>query len=490
MWVRGFLAGSTMEYPDRHPLPSSSLHRGRLRLGFGAAVVLLLLLGVTSIFSLHSIIEVKDAVISQHSMELIDLEKLRLASAWEIASSRAFLLTGDADFLSQANGARCDFRTILGKLTREDPSPTDRNSLDGIGRAEDAYRSAMTGTIALRKEGEPLSNLISRFEEVVRPNRQKLRTAFDDFTHREETLLNEGLHASDRAAHRTMLIMSGFGVGSLLLAGGLFFLAQRTLDGLAQNERRLEDLNQHLDGLVRARTADLEATLNEQEAFAYTIAHDLRAPLRSITGFSQLLIEEEKNRISPMGRDYAERVNQSARRLDLLIQGLLAYSQLSRQEIVLAPVDLQANVDKACDTLRQSIADRKAHVEVQGPLPRVQAHELALSRVLENLISNAIKFVEPGVPPRVVIRAQGRGEWVRIWVEDNGIGIAPKHHDRIFGVFERLHPPEEYPGTGIGLAIVRRAVERMGGTSGVDSEPGKGSRFWFELKPAEAPILP
>jgi signal transduction histidine kinase len=135
--------------------------------------------------------------------------------------------------------------------------------------------------------------------------------------------------------------------------------------------------------------------------------------------------------------------------------------------------------------LDADIRDRHADVAVERPLPDVTGHRLILAQVGTNLMTNALKFAAPGAPPRVRIRSERRGNRVRLWVEDDGIGVAPEHHDRIFQVFQRLHGPDEYPGTGIGLAIVRRAVERLGGRAGVESEEGRGSRFWVELPAAE-----
>ena len=131
------------------------------------------------------------------------------------------------------------------------------------------------------------------------------------------------------------------------------------------------------------------------------------------------------------------------------------------------------------------LLERRAAVRLEEPLPLVSAHPVLLTQILTNLLSNAIKFMVPGVDPQVRIRAEKSSDGVRLWVEDNGIGIAAEHHERIFRVFERLHLQERYPGTGIGLAIVRRAAERMHGQAGVESEPGKGSRFWVLLKRVE-----
>ncbi len=136
--------------------------------------------------------------------------------------------------------------------------------------------------------------------------------------------------------------------------------------------------------------------------------------------------------------------------------------------------------------LESELRGGDAKISVQEPLPTVLGNETTLAQVVANLLANAVEFIPAGRGPEVRMRAEQRDGHVRLWVEDNGIGIAPEYHERTFRLFERLHRPEEYPGTGIGLAIVRKAVERMGGGVGVESAPGQGSRFWIELRLAEA----
>ncbi len=181
--------------------------------------------------------------------------------------------------------------------------------------------------------------------------------------------------------------------------------------------------------------------------------------------------------------------------MDNLINDLLAYSRVSRAELVLQPVDLSSVVSVALAQVDANLKARGAEVVVEEPLSSVLGHHATLVQVVANLVSNAVKFVAPGVQPHVRLWVEDMGvaaaeigpavpgddAWLRLWVEDNGIGIAPEHQERVFRIFERLHGLETYPGTGIGLAIVRRAMERMDGRAGVESIVGQGSRFWAEL---------
>jgi PAS domain S-box-containing protein len=249
----------------------------------------------------------------------------------------------------------------------------------------------------------------------------------------------------------------------------------------------IRSMNETLERRVEERTAKLGEVFRELDAFASTVAHDLRAPLRAMQGFSQALLEDYGPRLDDTGRGYAARVVEACRRMAAMIEDLLSYSRLSRAEIPLDPVQLEAAVDEVLRALAPDLQARAAEVTVERPLPSVVGHAPTLRRVLSNLVSNAIKFTRPGTAPRLRIRSERRGDVARTWVEDEGIGIAPEHHERIFRVFERLHGPEQYPGTGVGLAIVRKAVERMGGAVGVESREGQGSRFWFDLRLPQLP---
>ncbi|TLY49409.1 MAG: HAMP domain-containing protein, partial [Gemmatimonadetes bacterium] len=249
----------------------------------------------------------------------------------------------------------------------------------------------------------------------------------------------------------------------------------------------VREAQERLEERVRARTRELEERNQELETFAYSISHDLRSPLRAMEGFSHALLEDYSGQLDETGRQHVERVATAARTMDRLIDDLLAYSRLTRSELDLAPIDLGRVLKGSLQQLDAEVRSRNARVDVADSLPAVVAHGPTLTQVLANLLANGIKFVPPGRTPEVRVRAERRdgGGRVRLWVEDNGIGIAPEHHERIFRVFERLHRAADYPGTGIGLAIVRKAMERMGGSVGVESELGRGSRFWIELPPAD-----
>jgi signal transduction histidine kinase len=237
---------------------------------------------------------------------------------------------------------------------------------------------------------------------------------------------------------------------------------------------------------LEKRVAALTEANRELEAFNYSIAHDLRTPLRSMSGFAQAMLEGEGDTLSALGLEYANRITRSAKFMDTLLQDLLTYSRLARTEMVAETIGLDDPVKEILTMMESDIQDQNARVQVISPLGSVSAHPATLKQILGNLIGNGLKFVAPGRVPELKIYSTSFPGRVRIWIEDNGIGVPPEHHEKIFGLFQRLHDNQTYPGTGIGLALVRKGAERMGGHAGLESTPGEGSRFWVDLPVEEA----
>lgn len=234
------------------------------------------------------------------------------------------------------------------------------------------------------------------------------------------------------------------------------------------------------------RNEELEQANRALEAFAYTVTHDLRAPLRNLQGYVRALLEDCSAGLADPCRGYIGSIDQIAVKMDGMIADVLEFSRLARVELLTRKAEVRVAVDEALAMLQSTIDAKAAQVEVAlGPEIAVMAHRQTLVQVLTNLVSNSLKFVAEGTRPQVRIRAERRNSSrIRLWVEDNGIGVDPAQHSRIFEVFQRLHGEEKYPGTGIGLALVKKGVERMGGQVGVESAPAKGSRFWIELRSA------
>jgi PAS domain S-box-containing protein len=260
----------------------------------------------------------------------------------------------------------------------------------------------------------------------------------------------------------------------------------RDISARKRTERALaaanDEISRHaaqLEENVADRTARLRETIGELEMFSYSVAHDMRAPLRAMEGFAQMLIEDYGTSLPPEAKDHVAYITSAAARMDLLIQDVLTYTTILHSEMKTSVVDLDVLVRQVIQTYPPLHATGTV-IQIEGLLPKVLGHPAAISQCISNILTNAVKFVAPGTKPNVKIRATENHSYLRLWVEDNGIGIDPKDHKRIFGMFERVS--NEYEGTGIGLAIVRKSIERLRGNVGLESAMGEGSKFWVEFR--------
>ncbi|HUR45707.1 MAG TPA: ATP-binding protein, partial [Candidatus Saccharimonadales bacterium] len=263
---------------------------------------------------------------------------------------------------------------------------------------------------------------------------------------------------------------------------------KETQAALAHTKEELKKYSENLETQVCERTGELRNSMESMEGILYHVAHDLRAPLRAMHGFTNILLRQCSAALDDEGRGYGARISEAASRMDNLIQDLLTYGRLSQTETPSDILELDAEVQVALAMLEPQIHASKAQIRVDSPFPKILANRTLVGEVIINLIGNALKFMPPGIAPAVHIWAEEHDGVVRLSVKDNGIGIAPEYQQKVFGMFQRLHDRKTYPGTGIGLAIVAKGVQRMGGTVGLDSAAGQGSCFWFELPKAQSAL--
>ena len=242
--------------------------------------------------------------------------------------------------------------------------------------------------------------------------------------------------------------------------------------------------NAELEQRVTERTAQLKSSVKSLESFCHSLAHDLRAPLRAIRSFMRVIESDYGEKLDDEGRHMLHRVSAAGQRMDALINDMLTLSRVSQAEVPLGLVDVARVAAQAVEDLREEIQTTRAELKLAPLEGMVRANPVILRQVIQNYLSNALKYTRKNEAPRIHLWSEKQNNRVRISVKDHGIGIPPQFHDRVFELFKRLHG-SEYPGTGVGLAIAKVGAERMFGQVGVISDNGSGSCFWIELDAAE-----
>jgi signal transduction histidine kinase len=275
---------------------------------------------------------------------------------------------------------------------------------------------------------------------------------------------------------RILVVLALLALQTLFIAGLLIERRRRR-----RARELLDQLNVELEQRVADRTAALIAKSRELESFAYSVAHDLQAPLRGIDGYTRLLLEDHIEQLNEDGRFFVETINEATSEMSQLIEELLNYSRLERSQVKLARIELQPFVNSMVAQKKREAGERKIDFVVNINGGDVLADTSGLTQALRNYLDNAIKFTSKQERAKIEIGADEATDCYVLWVRDNGIGFDMKYHDQIFGIFQRLNSSADYPGTGIGLAIVRKAMERMGGHAWAMSEPGRGSTFFLKI---------
>jgi signal transduction histidine kinase len=246
-------------------------------------------------------------------------------------------------------------------------------------------------------------------------------------------------------------------------------------------KERFHKLNEELEQRVRRRTAELEATNNELEAFTYSVSHDLRAPLRRIDGFANLLVEEHGPQLSDQAVHYLHRVREGTRQMGHLVDDLLNLARLGRKAPSLRVTGLSSIIEAVAGSFKRDAADRAIDWRIH-PLPFVECDPALMEVIFTNLISNAVKYTRPRAQAIIEVGTVEQNGRPVIFVRDNGVGFSMKYADKLFGVFQRLHRAEDFEGTGVGLATVQRIVHKHGGTIWVEAELDKGACFYFTIE--------
>jgi PAS domain S-box-containing protein len=370
-----------------------------------------------------------------------------------------------------------------------------RLTLASIGNA--VVVTSQDGTVSFmnaeaeRMTGWPLRDAKARMlEAIFRIINEETRNPVEDPV---EKVLREGSVVG--LANHTVLISAKGTECPIDVSAAPIFDQARKVAGVVlvfhdatetrQAQKAFRNYSADLERKVLERTSQMERSISDLQAFSYTVSHDLRSPLRAMQAYSQCLVEDYGPVLDDTGRRYLQRISYSAQRLDLLIQDVLTYSRIENDRQAIEPIDLESLTVEIVKNY-PALAQVEGSIEIRRPLARVMGHASGLTQALSNLLANAVKFRSADRACAIVVSTEIGENAVRIWIEDNGIGIAPHDRVRIFKLFEQVDPKAGV-GTGIGLAIVKKAVEKMQGSLGVESVPGEGSRFWIELRKPQQP---
>jgi signal transduction histidine kinase len=462
-----------------------------------------------------ALIAIGRRAVDAHGWELHSQQVLRRAYNVRFAliaaqsSLRGFVLTGNPKFRETCEAAAREVPrdvTALSSFVADNVGQTARVKLmSGAANAFIGFQEMNAALVDRRQREEAAANITRRTGDQLMARFQAVMGQFLD----EEVRLANERHAQASSANHvaSIVVVSGMVLNvaiAVLLAVVFSASINRRLNVLTENALRLTDDRPLLAPLdpgdeiaavdrifhqMAAKLAqaieDLRQANREIEAFSYSVSHDLRAPLRAIDGFSRILEEDHTEHLDAEAKRLLGVVRRNTVMMAQLIDDLLSFSRLARQPIEKADVNMRKLAESTwADVSRDSGVGRNIEF-ILGDLPRASGDTAMLRQVMTNLLSNAVKFTAPRDPARVEFGGESRNGESVYYVRDNGVGFDMRYVDKLFGVFQRLHAATEFEGTGVGLAIVQRVVQRHGGRVWAESTLHQGSNFYFTLKPAE-----
>jgi signal transduction histidine kinase len=462
---------------------------GRLVIWFALASLIVVIMLALSYYNARRLRE-SEVFWVEHGYQIIaELEASYISLREAESDQRTYLINDDEEFLNSLNSAADKFRAQIDQLeslTTDNPAQHARvKKLEALG----IERIDILQTQArLKQEGgaEAVKQEILDGSGIRKMT--EIYSLANEVRHEEESLLAERRARSDVGARNAMLSLGALGAAVMATLAMAYTFISREIIGRRRTEDELRRLNEELEDRVARRTAEIEASNKELEAFSYSVSHDLRAPLRHVASFANLLREHAAASLDETGDTYLRRIVEAANGMGRLIDGLLVFSRLGRMEMSREPVNLKQLTEEAVQELQPEIEGREIIWRI-GELPVVDGNRETLRTVVVNLLSNAIKFTRPRRPAQIEVGCRGArdGEAV-FYVRDNGVGFDMRYAGKLFGVFQRLHRAKDFEGTGIGLANVQRIIMRHWGRVWAEGEVGRGATFYFSLPLWEEPL--
>jgi len=441
----------------------------RTQIGFIASLVLLALVTCVVILAVRGFGSTTRWLAHSHEV-ITELERLSASLAQAEGALRGYISSGDSTYLKERDSALTglDEHLQLAKQLTADNS-----------RQQARLHELESSILQRRKQGDRLIEVAriqglaaaqrASFSEEVRKATLDVNTRIDQLKREENDLLAARRSEDELWANG---LIGAFCILLVTVLATVTWLARRVR---AENRARAR----HVEALDRANL-NLEAANRELESFSYSVSHDLRSPLRAIDGYSLMLEEDYASQLDETGRRYIQTIRGGSQRMAALIDDLLTFSRLSRQALNRQTVDMTMLARRAAAEVLENQPEPKPAVNIPD-LPPVPGDPALLRQVWTNLIGNAVKYSAKSSTPEVLVRAEKEGRQVRYEIQDNGVGFDMKYADKLFGVFQRLHSMDEYPGTGVGLAIVQRIIARHKGAVTAKGERGKGATFGFTL---------
>jgi signal transduction histidine kinase len=461
-------------------------------------IAAIVIVGLNAVFALRALQRLdSNQYLVEHTWEVINQVERIMSSAKDAETgSRGFLLTDDASYLEPYTVAVKELPTELDGLQRLTSDNTSQRERLVMMRAVLEQRLGLLAHgIELRRTGETDSMQALVLSGTGKAQMNRLRELADQAEAEERRLLNirtGDVKASAKRARQTLLLATGLDLILIILMfryfareRGMRMDSEAAASALALSrkeiERKAEEinaLNVTLEERVRQRTAELENTNRELEAFSYSVSHDLRAPLRTIDGFSLALEEDYTDAVDDVGRDYIKRVRAGVQRMGQLIDALLQLSRVTRADITREPIDLSALANNVAANIREENPERVLHITID-PGMKVEADPKLLRVALENLLGNAAKFTSK--IPNPVIHFGWDQEKDAYFIRDNGAGFDMHYSAKLFNAFNRLHGDKDFKGSGIGLATVARVIGRHHGRIWAHGEVDHGATFFFTV---------
>lgn len=466
--------------------------------GFTLALLLLFGVGVTFSWSIQRLLNNSKWV--DHTYQVWgEVEKTLAGINNAEKARRGYIITGKDTYLASyrhsLEESNKSFKTLR-TLTADNPLQQQR--LDLLEPLIAQKLKGLQESIELRQQnaGDDRNAQIA-FTFRGSAIYEQIKELLAAMAQEEQMLLQRRATATNRSVAQTILVVCIGGLLSFSLLIAIYFLLRKQIrdrilatEKLAQTNAALEtEIAERLEAerKLEQLTTDLQRSNRELEQFAYVASHDLQEPLRAVSGYTQLLVQEYQNSLDESAQEYMAYVIDGATRMQQLIQDLLAYSRVSTRTQAFVSIDGETVLRQAVNNLQVAIAESSATI-THDPLPQVNGDKTQWLQLFQNLIANAIKFRREE-PPQIHIMAELKErEWL-FSVRDNGIGIKPQYLDRIFEIFKRLHTRREFPGTGIGLAMCKKIVERHGGSIWAESQPGVGTTFYFTIPLTPDPSL-